>query len=107
LGICVSITRAQDKGKDTKYKRFSVPQFNNKLLDTLQGRTFLDSNLQKGNNPISIPNAYTRKENIMYAMPIKKLNGRGLATMPGTENLDKLEVRGQLDSLANRDKNKK
>lgn len=39
---------------------------------------------------IAIPNVYIAQP-YHYTMPIKKLSGRGLAPMPGTEHLDRFE----------------
>jgi hypothetical protein len=34
-------------------------------------------------------------------MHVKELNGKGLAPMPGTENLDKIDLKGQSDFFKN------
>ncbi|NGM73918.1 hypothetical protein [Sphingobacterium sp. SGL-16] len=101
-GICVCTKAQEDKeSNDSKYKRFSIPNMYEVHLDSLKKSKplKLDPSIQKDVNAISIPNAYSKQENIMYNMPIKKVSGKGLAPMPGTENLDKLENRLLLDSL--------
>jgi len=109
VGFCSSFAYAQDKGKDTKYKRFSLTNIDLLLQDSLQKRKHLnlDSFIQKGDKSVSIPNAYAKGNGITYTMPIKNLEGKDLAPMPGTENLDKLEFRGKLDSLKIIGKDKK
>lgn len=109
VGFCSSLAYAQDKGKDTKYKRFSFPNIDIPLQDSLQQRKNinLDSFIQKGDNSASMPNAYAKENGLIYTMPVKNLKGKGLAPMPGTENLDLLEIRGQFDSLKNLGKDKK
>lgn len=101
VGFCYFFAYAQHKGKEAKYKRFSLPNIDLPLQDSLQKRkpVNLDSYIQKGDNSVAIPNVYTKKEEESYAMSVKKLNGKGLAPMPGTENLDKIDLKGQPDSL--------
>jgi hypothetical protein len=97
VGLCFSFAYAQDKGKDTKNKRFSTPNIDIQLQDSLQKKKplNLDSFIQKEGNSVAIPNVYAKKEGKIYTMPIKKLNGNGLAPMPGTENLNKMEWKGR------------
>ena len=102
LVFCIYANAQEDKeGNNLNYKRFSIPNMYEVHLDSLKKAKSLklDSSMQKGVNAISIPNAYSKQENIMYNIPIKKLSGKGLAPMPGTENLDKLENSVLLDSL--------
>lgn len=101
VGVCVSLTKAQDKHKDTKYKRFSVSKVDKSLQDSLQKikPLSLDSFIQNEDDSVPIPNLYAKKEGTIYTMPIKKLDGKGLAPMPGTENLDKLELKFPVDSV--------
>ncbi|GEM_PF-2936805 len=101
-GICVCTKAQEDKeSNDSKNKRFSIPKIYEKHLDSLQKSKplNLESYIQKDSNAVSIPNAYSKQEKVIYSMPIKKVSGKGLAPMPGTENLDKLENRLLLDSL--------
>jgi hypothetical protein len=109
VGFYCSFAYAQDKGKETKYKRFSLPNIDLPLQDSLQKRkpVNLDSYIQKGDNSVAIPNVYTKKDGESYTMPVKKLNGKGLAPMPGTESLDKIDLKGQPDSLKILGKDKK
>lgn len=109
VGLCFSFAYAQDKGKDTKNKRFSTPNIDIQLQDSLQKKKpmNLDSFIQNEGNSVIIPNVYAKNEGKIYTMPIKKLNGKVLAPMPGTENLDKMERIGQLRTLKILGKDKK
>ncbi|MGN0003579.1 MAG: hypothetical protein ACI35V_09100 [Sphingobacterium composti] len=100
--------KAQEKKININPKHFSIPKIEFSSTDSLN--TFksknLDSLLIPIDRSVNMPNAYTESK-LVDQMPIKKLNGIGLAPMPGTENLDRLEVKNRMDSLRQRDKDKK
>lgn len=113
LFLIVSVTsvasiHAQEKKNNSNDKHFSIPKIDLFLTDSLTSPKSknIDSLLSKRDKSVNIPNAYTGNK-LVDQMPIKKLNGVGLAQMPGTENLGRLGISGQLDSLNLQKKYKK
>lgn len=99
MAFYVNFANAQDKGRDSTYKRFSNPDFFERFQDSLHKSKPLKLDLytQKNDFSVAIPNAYSKNENVIYNMPIKNLSGKGLAPMPGTENLDKIDNKSLKD----------
>ena len=98
LIFCFTI-KAQDKEKASKIE---VPAWEKQwvVADTAQ-RIFkpIKGWLPQDDSLYTIPNAY-RSNGVIYTLPIKKLNGQGLASMPGTVNLDRMKPDVLLDSIS-------
>ena len=90
VGLYTCSLLAQDKKKDSISSNFFTLKINKQLQDSVIKPLAFNLYSPIDNN-IAIPNAYRKNENIIYNMPIKSLTGRGLAPMPGTENLDMIE----------------
>jgi hypothetical protein len=92
---------AQDS-KENSIGKFSNPYLVKGFKDSIP-KSFqfhIDSLITPKDENVSIPNALENKKiKVDYNMPIKKLSGKNLAPMPGTENLDKSENIKAKDSL--------
>lgn len=106
LLVCFTI-KAQDKPKNADSDIHSIPIEGLVMKDSMNGglSVAVDSK-SKGDSAVRIPNAY-KSQQFIYNMPVKELNGNGLAPMPGTENLDKIKSKSFLNSLKLYNKKKK
>ena len=108
--ICIGFTYAQDKNKEKIMKSISIPKHDNKSLDSISGLYNSQQvfSFNKRDSSVNIPNLYAQDRGVgAHNMPIKKLSGKNLAPMPGTENLDKLDKKFSIDSLGIYGKEKK
>ncbi|MCA5004240.1 hypothetical protein [Sphingobacterium bovistauri] len=103
----IGFVLAQDNNKNRNSTHFSIPKLNFTLPDSSMRMSPSNSLFDRIDVSIPIPNAYSGNNKVVYNMPIQKLSGAGLAPMPGTENLDKLERKLKVDSLLIKEKNRK
>lgn len=92
---------AQDKSKEKIIKSISFPKHDNKLLDSTSGLHISQQAYPfiRRDSSVDIPNLYAKDKGVdIHNMPVKKLIGKNLSPMPGTENLDKLDKNNLIDS---------
>ena len=95
--VCIYTADAQDKKKEVKKWDFSYSISKN-TFDSSLYKLKIDT-MKLTDNSVYIPNAFDKTRQPLYTMPVKKLSGKRSVPMPGTERLDKNEMKAPVDSV--------
>ncbi|MFD1771855.1 hypothetical protein [Sphingobacterium suaedae] len=101
LSVTAGAVVAQGAGRPTGP---NPPAVGRTFVDSVGAKVNVDSAKIEKEEPLPIPTARPKTQ-YKYNMPVKKLSGKGLALMPGTEPLDALEKKhisqdtGAMDTL--------